>query len=268
MKNLIKRFKIDLDYDKVLEKFFTRMGYIFDRLNLSDSKIEMFCYELGINLKINQYNNSLYSIEYYFKNIDLNEYFLRLQLLLNLLYDPDYESADYTTLKNGIENCFLKSELDLTFRIKKSRKQAIQIFPKGARLLDEKLVDDNLDWLEGGEFTEIYTPFDKGLKEYTAKDLENAITQIYKAVENTAKMVCGNNTNLKRNKNTFITKLNLEKNWKQILHYYIEYANDIARHSKGKTKLNKEEVEAFIYLSGIIIRLAKEKIEVENGYSN
>jgi hypothetical protein len=90
--------------------------------------------------------------------------------------------------------------------------------------------------------------------------LADVVTDMYEALETTAKFVTGNQTkDLSGNREKFVTQLKLSPYYKIILRDYIEYANEY-RHgielSRERIPLISKEVEAFIYLTGLFIRLA------------
>ena len=86
---------------------------------------------------------------------------------------------------------------------------------------------------------------------------------MYEALEALAKIVCKNEKDLSANREAFISNLGLADPYKRMLKEYIGYANDFGRHAgpEGKPKPipSRKEVEAFIYLSGLFIRVSVSK---------
>jgi hypothetical protein len=139
----------------------------------------------------------------------------------------------------------------------------------GAKLLDEALVNENLKWLTDKGYTNVLSPFEKGLRHFLeAKQkperLNDTITDIYEAVEALVRIVMENNKDLSKNCESFINKLKLSEYYKKMLDEYLRYANHYSRHAaklgERKKLLLRNEVEAFIYTSGLFIRLAVQQM--------
>ena len=70
---------------------------------------------------------------------------------------------------------------------------------KGAELLDEKLVNDPLEWLRDPKYRNVIVPFEKGLKHWmeghrNPERYGDVITDVYEALEALAKLVIGRET--------------------------------------------------------------------------
>jgi len=93
--------------------------------------------------------------------------------------------------------------------------------------------------------------------------LGDTITDIYEAVEALAKSVTGRDKDLSGNAELFISKLELSDYYKKMLKDYIEFACDY-RHAvklgEKREPLSRNEVEAFIYTSGLFMRLAVQQL--------
>ena len=172
------------------------------------------------------------------------------------LYTPDRALI----LEDIITSALKESEISLGVQWRNG-----VFWPSGAKILDTALVNDNLDWLADPQFKNILRPFQKGLKKYLEAQnkpdkLADVVTDMYEALETTAKFVTGNQTkDLSGNREQFVTKLELSLYYGIILRDYIKYANEY-RHgievSRERIPLIPKEVEAFIYLTGLFIRLA------------
>ncbi|MGH7147595.1 MAG: hypothetical protein ACREIJ_06820 [Nitrospiraceae bacterium] len=155
-----------------------------------------------------------------------------------------------------------QSEIDLGIRWENG-----WFYPSGSMLLDEKTINDVLGVLHDPSYAGAAQAFHKGLDHFLhsikkPELLSDVITDMYEALEATAKIICGNDKDLSANREAMISRSNLSDYYKRLLKEYIEYANDF-RHAaeKGKPKSlpSRREVEAFIYLTGIFIRLALSK---------
>ena len=82
---------------------------------------------------------------------------------------------------------------------------------------------------------------------------------MYEALEALAKIETGRDRDLSANSELFIKALRASDQFKTLLKDYIAYANQF-RHAvnnrESKPILTTAEVEAFIYLTGVFIRLA------------
>jgi hypothetical protein len=166
-------------------------------------------------------------------------------------------------LPNLIQYAISLSEIDLGIEWRDG-----VFWPSGAKLLDEALVNENLKWLVDKGYQDILVPFEKGLRHFieaTQKPerLGDTVTDVYEAVEALAKRVTGKNRDLSKNAELFIKELKLSQYYKKMLKDYIDYANNY-RHAAelgiGKKPLLRNEVEAFIYTSGLFIRLAVQQL--------
>ena len=138
----------------------------------------------------------------------------------------------------------------------------------GARILDDKLVNDPLDWLRTRGLSTVYEPFEKSLRHLfeSRKDkrlLSNAITDAYNALEAMAKVVVDPNLLFPANRERFIDALGISKEYKRIAKEMTDYAHKF-RHGEGipkpKPTPTEAEVESFIYSVGMLIRLAVQSL--------
>ena len=95
------------------------------------------------------------------------------------------------------------------------------------------------------------------------KPEECSIRDMYEALEKMARIVCSNNKNLKANAEQFVGKLSLSIYYTKMLKDYTEFAHEF-RHAveEGKERVlpPPPEVEAFVYTTGLFIRLAVESL--------
>lgn len=164
-------------------------------------------------------------------------------------------------INEDIEDLLDKSEIDLGIIFKDGK-----FYPSGAKILDEKLINENLDWIINLNYDSIYEPFNKALQHLlNARNqpelLSDVVTDMYEALESAVKIYLGNNRDLSGNREKFISEINVSVDYKKILKEYISFANNF-RHGTGegdkKPNLSYYEVESFVYLTGLFIRLALE----------
>ena len=134
----------------------------------------------------------------------------------------------------------------------------------------EALVNDNLRWLRSNpDFAAVLAPYEQGLEHLLTSQtnperLKDVITDVYEALEALAKIFTGRNRDLSANRERFISELRLPEGYSRILKEYINYACDY-RHgedaSQRRENPNPREVESFLYLTGVFIRLAIQPTE-------
>jgi len=135
----------------------------------------------------------------------------------------------------------------------------------GAKLLDSALVNEPMQWLSDPKYNNVLKPFQKGLQHYmeaTKKPelLADTVTDMYEALEALAKVITDKpNSDLSANRERFIQQLGLNDYYKKMLREYVLYANEY-RHApapgKDRPIPSSKEVEAFVYTTGLFIRLA------------
>lgn len=159
-----------------------------------------------------------------------------------------------------ILNILSLSEVDLGIRWHEGR-----FAPSGSPLLDEKLVNDVLNCLKPKEFEGVLKPFQKGLEDLIQSinipaRIQDVVTEMYEALEALAKIVTGRrDKDLSSNAELFIKSAQVSDAYKPILKEYIAHGNKIRHAGKDgqpKQDLTRKEVESFVYLTGVFIRLA------------
>lgn len=138
---------------------------------------------------------------------------------------------------------------------------------KGALLLDQHLINESLRWLAAPEYQNVLIPFEKGLKAFlegakSPERLGDAVTDMYEAMEAMAKVVTDKpSRDLAALREEFISQLRLPDAYKRMLKEYIDYGCDF-RHAVEEKQPRiwpaPHEAEAFVYLTGLVIRLAIE----------
>lgn len=262
MKELFKRFNINITLKDAQGKFINKINNILfngQAFNSSTFKIEDFKWELcnDIGLVYHSYENFNNT---YLVNIPFNEYLLRLQCFLNILYFRNKEKHDI--LFSIIRDAINTSTIDIGLRIKNNKKNSAQIYFSGSKLLDDKLVDDVLGVLEGENKSAIKLAFEKGLKEFLEsrkeKDkLKNSIRDMQLACDETIKVLFDDkNFGFKHFfKDERWKKIGLNEYQKQIFWNLNEYIDKLVKH-KADSKINSEDAELVIYLTGLFIRIA------------
>jgi len=256
------RFGIKLEMKEAKKRFMNRIdNYIFDNF---------FCTVLDEHTRGEVLWQSANALGEPYSDLDnISDYVGRDFYKYIQTVEVIYNVMKYLNMKeklNNLINLILEqSEMDLGIKWENG-----QFIRKGARLLDQELVNEPLRWLEKPEYENVYNPFAKGLSHFikAEKDLKllhDVITDMYEALEGLSKIITGkHDKDLSANAELFISKIKVSQNYKKILKEYISYANEF-RHAPKKEqkrpKLSINEVESFVYLTGLFIRLAIEGTE-------
>jgi len=188
-------------------------------------------------------------------NVLLDDYHLHLRAIEALFENLDTKDLTDRTIRKIL----LDSEIDIGIRWDNGH-----FLPSGSPLLDERLVNDTLGFMATKGYEGALAPFRKGLDHFlhsTKKPelLADVITDMYEALEALAKIITGRDKELSANAKILISKLNVSEDYKPILKAYIAYANEFrhaAEKGQKKTIPQRQEVESFIYLTGLFVRLA------------
>jgi len=183
---------------------------------------------------------------------DFVEFIKHLQSLFWLDLPPPIKEKLYEGFKEDIELSMLDIEL------KKVKSNDYLFYPKGARLLDEKVVNDVLDWLQ--KYPKVYINFKSALEKYQNKIYQrNLIDDLRLALELLLKIILRNKKGLEKQKSDigkYLKQKNVPTPLRQmfcqsLLPYYIEYQNEYAKHND---KVSYLELEFMIYLTGTFMR--------------
>lgn len=264
-----KRFDIEINDEQAESHFVSRIlnlievnfpglqTHYINRGEKDGRILKLIATELGIRCD-NEYLFSTY----------VQDDFVKLLHALEALYNilELLKEGSGTRVEMLVETAILKSEIDLGIEWKGG------IFKKaGAKLLDEGLVNEPLQWLDDPKYKNVLNPFKKGLSDYmeiqrNPKRLSDTVTDMYEALESMAKIVTGRDDDLSGNRESFITKLKLSNYYKKMLKDYIGYACEY-RHGvkpgKQRELPKPNEVEAFIYTTGLFIRLAIQQLDTQ-----
>lgn len=85
--------------------------------------------------------------------------------------------------------------------------------------------------------------------------LDDVIKNCYSALEGILRNVLGNKKTLDNNKKELLKTVGLSQGWKSILASYIQYAHDFRHASEQRHLIKKNEAEAYLYMTGLVIRL-------------
>lgn len=253
----VDRFELDLGVDEAKTRFVNRVyneilfGYIFaSHFSQND--------QYSIGRSVATYLGDKYPNTALVNFVGTD--FLRNLQAIEGIYKAVGVSSLRRLLSDIVDNLLTTSERDLGIAWKDGK-----FYPSGAKLLDERLVNAALKWLNDKKYETVLTPFEKGLGhllEVTRRPelTADVVTDMYEALEALAKIVTGKRTkDLSGNQEAFIAEVKASAPYKKLLRQYIEYANDF-RHAPDdnspRPTISAREAESFVYLTGVFIRLA------------
>lgn len=114
--------------------------------------------------------------------------FYRNLLALETFYKST-SSSYRSSLDKLVKQLLEESEVNLGIRWENGR-----FIKSGAKLLDDKLVNDILDWLRDKRYSSVLAPFEKGLDHFLHSDkrpdlLADIVTDMYEALEALSKII-------------------------------------------------------------------------------
>lgn len=208
------------------------------------------CFELGINAdeRIKAWRNSIGVSQYSVPElITLTlKSFNETLLVLSILYHCFKEKQG---LAQTIELVLSKSTCDLGVRWHEGF-----FYPSGAKELDESLIEESLIWLK--EYPDEQQNYKNALENYSKDEHSvDVVTNCYSALEGVARKILSNNKTLGNNSKLLLAKIGLSQGWKTILDAFINHTHNSRHAGKGRHEISKEEAEAFLYMTGLFIRL-------------
>jgi hypothetical protein len=169
----------------------------------------------------------------------------------------------------------LASALELTPQIGvtiSNSKNEVILYPKGAKLLDEVVINHNLLWLES--HPSVLKRFEQALAHYMSGDknkYRNLLDDLRVALEQLLKDVLKNGKPLEKQKTELLPWLKTRGIHKQVINryntlldQYTQFQNDAVKHQKGEEEFTESDIEFIIYTTGTFMRLLL-KLE-QNGH--
>ena len=266
MNDFHERFDIPVDIEEARKGFVNRVcNRIFDTWNLLYKALPPLAFNIEFRSIISElgirYDKNFKSI---YNCINTDNYFEVLRGI-----EVIYKHSTYFDMKSIIDqnmnnHIIPASELDLDIRWENGK-----FIRMGARLFDEKIIDDTLDWLRGKSYSTVIEPFEQARNHLLESEsrpqvLPHVITKSYEALEALSLILVGK-SNLRGNKELFVKKINGDDFHKKILKEYVEYGC-LYRHSpkpngSPRPQLSIAKAEFFFYFTGTFIRLAMENWE-------
>lgn len=139
-----------------------------------------------------------------------------------------------------------------------------KFYPEGAEEMDHKLILDVLKWLE--KYPKSQALFNNALDHYSQSladpiKRKDVISNSFQSLEKLTKdFLQTTKDSFDNNFGELVTRLNLDKKWVTIINSYKELSKEFGRHAGRDDFIpEKEDTEAFLYLSGLIMRLILQK---------
>ena len=220
---------------------------------------EQVCYWLGVNA-IDRI--SIANINSFGRQLDIpplrsltnDEFIPTLQVLVLLHQYYDGHPKEQKEISDSVADALSSAAIDLGVKWNDG-----MFYPSGANELDEKLVEEPLEWL--ADFPAERIDYMKALTGYTNNRLDEVVGNCYLTIEGLARNVLNNGKVLENNRDELIAKIGLSQEWKSLLKNFVNYANEFRRHaSENRHNIKPAEAEAFLYMTGLLVRLIIETI--------
>jgi len=273
-----KRFGKLINIEEVKKDFVNKINhYLFraideymDSLYYRENKIfDFLCLSLNIEPKevLSDYNSEPFIEEVkipplkYFTRND----FEKTLLIIEILYEyfntsNDFQKDEYLELIRHTVTYALKQPISLGVSWHNGK-----FYPAGAKELSEKLIYESLEWLK--DYPKVELLFKNALDHYS-KSLQDpikrkdAISNSFQALEELTRILLNNDKAFDNNFNDLVKKLELNSHWNNILNRYKELSKEFGRHPGREEFIpSQSDTEAFLYLSGLIMRLILEKLK-------
>jgi hypothetical protein len=255
-----ERFNIEVGLNEARRRFVNRaLNLVFLSFLYEFSNTDEIVLEIATVLGETYEDSDFDSLKEYIDD-DFHKTLLAIEALFSAISPLNIPSHTGEALVKIIDRIINESEVDLGIRWQDGK-----FIRSGARYLDDKLVNDVLTWLSKKGYETVMTPYGKGLDHFLHAEkrpelLADVVTDMYEALEALSKIITGrSNNDLSSNRELFIKAVKASSACKKILKEYIDYANEFrhaAEEGREKPSLSIHEVESFIYLTGVFLRLA------------
>jgi hypothetical protein len=278
-----KRFGESIEIEEMKKDFVNKISHFLfqeidrhidncppDYPSSSPKLFNFLCLSLNINPSevLNEHNRNPFADQIYIPPLKsfIRDNFETTLLIVEILYEyfqksEEYGKEEWLKKINEIVILALNQPIFLGITWKNGK-----FYPEEAKELEEKLISDILTWLD--QYPKIKLIFKNAMDHYS-QSLQNpikrrdVISNSFQAVEEITRVILKNDKSFDNNFNELVEKLNLNAYWKKILNYYKELSKEFGRHPGRDEEFIPEQsdAEAFLYLSGLLIRLTVEKLK-------
>lgn len=255
LKEIYKRLGIGTTLEEEKSRFYVRIDLILNKLEnylLGDPRSEEVIRQ--ISFKLGEYER--HSFTAYLTSRTFKEFLGVCEIILEFF--SRYFHGAYITFKRSIQKALDESVIDLGITFKNDK-----FIPTGAKELDEKLLLEPLEWLK--DFPIVKKSFERALGQLLKKEYADSITNAYSSLESMVKTFLNRKARLDKLIPDLLRELKLLGDWSGILGHYCQYAHEFSsRHGKKDTGVieppNPIHVEAYIYMTGLVLRLIIQEI--------
>ncbi|MEQ9102009.1 MAG: hypothetical protein RIF36_11460 [Imperialibacter sp.] len=255
IKEFDKRFGLRSSIEEEKTRFINRIeNKIFDQLIKLDfddyhKLFNSVCFQLGLNASemIDQ-NSFMHTSIPNFDTLTKKDFIQTLRVLVAIHKAYEDEQAMQSTIDSLVKNAINSSALNIGIRWADGT-----FYPTGDELLDKELIDTAITLLD--KFPDEKTDLKIALDNYQAKSLSGVVENCYLCIEGLGRKILNNKRTLDNNQTELLKLLQFSNYWDKIFLNYLKYAHEYRRHAgENRHKIKPEEVEAFLYLTCLIVR--------------
>jgi hypothetical protein len=259
IREIFERLGIETDLEKERVKVNTRLKVIFNHIYYYRLKNTYpACYRLQMVVGQTPIINLQDSLRDISREHNLEYNLFVAEKLLDILKEM-YGIEEYNFLKLQLVEAIDLSTVDLGIIFENDR-----FIKSGAKELDKVAILEPLEWLNS--YPGAKKLFENALQYYLTKNYPDAITNAYSALESLVKTVLSSNRTLDNLISALMSLLSLPPPWSAILKNYCDFAHEFStRHGRQEGRKSvvvaPKDVEAFIYFTGLMIRLIIRTVE-------
>src|SRR5579872_5935164 len=249
-KEFVKAFGLSDTLEAEEKRFVNRIDQTtFRRLAMShdyEATFRRVCYEMGISAdeKIRKFSDHAFPP---LRKLTDDGFIATLEVLGHI-YRGEYESKQ-SRLDSEISDAMQRATIDLGIEWRHG-----MFFPTGAGVLNEDLAIGAYEFLN--EYPPEKAAFRKALEHHLRRQYPDVLGEGYIVIEGLAKRLLNNDKTLDGNREALVSALGLAEEWKHLVKYYLDYAHAGKRHASKEPRVAKpHEAEAFLYLTGLMVRL-------------
>ncbi len=262
IKSFHRRWNVQLDEEKSWQIFTKRasnaLSVIGDSIGNKEVETSFFHYvgelnDFNIGIQLPTFFEKISQSKIYNYFISENNYINFLLGIQAILYIPEITDAKKTAFSKKIQEAISISGVNVDLR---KVKNEYLLFPKGAELLDIKLVNDVIDWIS--DYPLAYEKYKTALSNLGLKGKERIVLDDLRlSLELLLKEKLKNNKSLE-NQTTELGKLlkdcsspEVRNLFFKILDFYKNYQNENVKHNDN---IKDNEVELLLYQTGSLMR--------------
>jgi len=250
-----RRFGLKNSIEEEKERFVNRIeNSVFDNLISLEFKeyhkvFKSVCFQLGLNAsEIIDKNSFMRTTIPNFDTLTKKDFVQTLRVVVAIYKAYEDEPNGQTVIDYLVKNVLKSTTLNIGIRWADGT-----FYPTGDELLDEELIETAVTLLDN--FPNEKIDLKTALENYQAKSLTGVVENCYLCIEGISRQILGNKKTLDNNRPDMLKLLQFSPYWDKIFLHYLNYAHEYRRHAGEKRhELKPEEVEAFLYLTCLMVR--------------